>query len=98
MNAKNVVVAFDLNPTDAARCAASLQAARKSFGDADNFMLTTTAENYDRARQDFYLSLVKNGWTKEEIYGMAGLGANGRAGGPVLTKLGFTAPAGRGGN
>jgi hypothetical protein len=95
MNAKNAVLMVEFDAADAAGSTARLQAARKAFGDADNLMLVTRAENADKGRQDFYLSLVKNGWTKDEIYATAGLGPNGRAGGPVLTKLGFTAPAGR---
>ena len=95
MNAKNAVLMVEFDAADASGSTARLQAARKAFGDADNLMLVTRAENADKGRQDFYLSLVKNGWTKDEIYAAAGLGPNGRAGGPVLTKLGFTAPAGR---
>jgi hypothetical protein len=98
MNAKNAVLMVEFNGADMPGTVARVQAARKAFGDADNLMLTTSMDLERNAKQDFYLALVKNGWTKDEIYAMTGAGANNRPGG-VLLKLGFTAPPGRpGGN
>ena len=98
MNAKNDVLILEFNGADVAGTVARVQAARKVFGDADNLMIAATGDITDKAKQDFYLALVKNGWTKDEIYAMTGAGANNRPGG-VLLKLGYSAPAGRpGGN
>ena len=64
---------------------------KKALGGSGNIVLTTTErvvrspmgdvaqtprqKTVDAAKQQMYLSLVKGGWTKEEIYSMVGVTA-----------------------
>jgi len=86
---KNVVltVEFDASAPDA--LAARLIDLKKALGGSGNIVLTTTEriarsamgdvaqsprqKAVDAAKQQMYLKLVKAGWTKDEIYSMAGV-------------------------
>jgi len=96
MNAKNTLLVVQCDPADAPSCVAKLEDSKKKFGDVDNILLSMSAgPALDAAKQAVYLALIKGGWTKDQIYAIAGnsagtLGAQGN-----LTRLALAA-AGRG--
>ena len=96
MNAKNALLVVQCDPADATGCVARLEDTKKKFGDVDNILLSMSAgPTLDAAKQTLYRALIKGGWTKDQIYAIAGnnagpLGAQGN-----LTRL-APAPAGQG--
>jgi hypothetical protein len=96
MNAKNALLVVQCDPADATGCVARLEDTKKKLGDTDNILLSMSAgPALDEAKQTLYRALVKGGWTKDQIYAIAGnnagtLGAQGN-----LTRL-VPAPAGQG--
>ncbi len=84
MNQKNALMALECSPTDIAGCVHRLENAKTQFGDVDNLILSMNpAAPNDDAKKELYLALVRNGWTRDQIYAMtiAGAGGDGRAGG-----------------
>jgi hypothetical protein len=83
MNQKNALLAIECIPAEVQGCVNRLEDARKQFGDKDNLLLLfSTGEKIDEAKKSLYMSLVKNGWTKDEIYAMVGVSpAGGTPGG-----------------
>jgi len=80
INKKSVVVTVDFNPADVAACFKQLDKLSKKFGDKDNILLNiTSTEGLKEATVKLYMSLLKNGWTHEEIYAIGGAGANWRS-------------------
>jgi hypothetical protein len=106
MNQKNTLLLFECDPADAQSCVTRLQNYKKQFGDTDNLvvsMKTGTADQIDAAKKTIYLNLVKNGWTKEQIYAVFGANAGGGgrgagAGGGNLSRLSPPPARGPGGN
>jgi hypothetical protein len=106
MNQKNTLLLFECDPADAQGCVTRLQNYRKQFGDTDNLvvsMKTGTADQIDAAKKTIYLNLIKNGWTKEQIYAVfgttaAGGGRGAGAGGGNLSRLSPPPARGPGGN
>ena len=100
MNQKNALLLFECDPADVQSCVTRIQNYKKQFGDSDNLVMsmkTAATERTEAAKRTFYLSLIKSGWTKEEIYAVCGAttGGGGRGGGGNLSKL-SPPPAGRG--
>jgi len=93
MNEKNTVLAVDCSPADVPGCVARLESARKQFNDTDNLLLTMNASgNIDDAKKSLYLALVKNGWSKDQVYAMTGVNLNGRPGGNLSRFMPQTEP------
>lgn len=85
MNQKNVLLALECSPADVSGCVNRLENAKTQFGDVDNLILSMNpAAPSDEAKKNLYLALVRNGWTRDQIYAMtvAGAGQGGRGGGP----------------
>jgi hypothetical protein len=83
MNEKNDLMAIECNPADVQGCVVRLENAKTLFGDVDNLVLSINATgNIDEAKKSLYMALVKNGWTRDQIYAMTGAGGGeGRGGG-----------------
>lgn len=105
---KNVLWAVEFDAASPETVAARLIDLKKTFGASANLLLTTqervatspmgdTASSprqtlLDGAKQKMYLALIKGGWTKDEIYSMAGVspavaGRPQMPGGPGPTRL-----------
>ncbi|MCP4452894.1 MAG: hypothetical protein GY809_15640, partial [Planctomycetes bacterium] len=68
INKKEVLLAVKFDPSDVAGCAERLEEMKAALGDTDNLILSVTSTNkLDEAKQDLYVRLIKQGWTKEEI-------------------------------
>jgi len=107
MNQKNTLLLFECDPADAQGCVTKLQNYRKQFGDTDNLVVsmkpaqgTPAAQlaQLDTAKRTIYLSLIKSGWTKDQIYAVFGAsaGGGGRGGGAGNLSRLSPAPQGRG--
>ncbi len=73
INDKGAIVTVDFDPSDVDACVSRLEELKAMFGDTDNFVLyLKSTDNLDDAKKDFYLKLIKKGWTKEEIYAVSG--------------------------
>ena len=86
---KNVVVAVDFDVTAPQAVATRLMELKKTLNGSGNLVLTTQERSaatamgnapqsprqkaLDAAKQQVYLALVKDGWTKDEIYAMVGV-------------------------
>jgi hypothetical protein len=82
MNKKNTLLLLDCNPAEVTKCVDRLQAFRKLFGDTDNLVLSMrSGDKTEEAKKALYMALVKNGWTKDEIYAIAGAGSGNQQGG-----------------
>ena len=80
MSEKNALLAVECGPADVQGCVNRLEGARKQFGKKDNLLLLfSTGEKMDEAKKSLYMSLVNNGWTKDEIYAMVGVSPTGSA-------------------
>ena len=91
MTDKNALLAVDFDATAPQAVAERLAALKKAFGGSGNLLLTTQErvarspmgdaaqtprqKLVDSAKQQMYLALVKDGWTKDEIYSMVGVTA-----------------------
>ena len=89
VSGKNVVVAIDFDASAPQAVAARLIDMKKALEGSGNLLLTTDErvvaspmgdvvqtprqKMVDAAKQQMYLALVKAGWTKDEIYSMAGV-------------------------
>ncbi len=84
MNQKNVLMALECSPADVAACVNRLENAKTQFGDVDNLILSMNpSAGSEEAKRDLYLALIRNGWTRDQIYAMTVAGAGGgRGGGP----------------
>lgn len=110
MNQKNTLLLFECDAADAGGCVNRLQNYKKQFGDSDNLVMSVKrapSENINAFKKTLYLTLIKSGWTKEEIYAACGVtvatggGGGGRGGGPAggnLSKLSPPPARGPGGN
>ncbi|MCP4726486.1 MAG: M20/M25/M40 family metallo-hydrolase [bacterium] len=79
INDKGVVVTVDFDPTDVDGCVTKLEEMKNRFGGTDNFLLyLKSTDNLDEAKKDLYLKLFKKGWTKNDIYAIAGVSTSGR--------------------
>jgi len=88
MNQKDVLMTIECKPDDIRGCINRLEEARKQFGDVDNLVLSMNATgDFEAAKKELYLSLVNNGWTKDQIYAMCGAAAAGSRPGGNLAKL-----------
>lgn len=101
MNQKNTLLLFECDPVEAQGCVSRLQNYKKQFGDADNLvvsMKTSQATQMDAAKRTIYLSLIKNGWTKDQIYAIFGTSASGggRGGGAAGGNLSRLSPPAQG--
>ena len=68
INEKQVLLAVKFDPADVAGCIERLEEIKVALGDTDNLIVSVTSTNkLDEAKQDLYVRLIKNGWTKEEI-------------------------------
>jgi hypothetical protein len=82
MRDRSVVLAVDCKPDDVRGCVNRLESAKEELGGCDRILLSMNATgDFTEEKQELYLTLIKIGWTKDEIYGMVGLNPNGRAGG-----------------
>ncbi len=89
IKAKNLLVAVDFDAANPQAVAAKLIEFKKMAGDSGNLLLTTRdlppgrgetpptiaskMSMLEQAKQQFYLTLIKAGWTKDEINAMAGI-------------------------
>jgi len=87
VKAKNVLVAVDFDATNPQAVATKLMDFKKTAGDSGNLLLTARdvpvvvrgeppdarARQFDAAKQQVYLALIKAGWTKDEINAMVGV-------------------------
>jgi len=89
IKAKNVLVAIDFDASNPQAVANKLIEFKKLAGDSGNLLLTTRdlpagrgetppsagarMSALEQAKQQMYLALIKAGWTKDEIYAMAGV-------------------------
>ena len=107
MNQKNTLLLFECDFTDPQGCVTKLQNYKKQFGDTDNLVVSAKpvqASQLYAAKKTIYLSLVKSGWTQEQIYAVFGQGSGGGGGGGGgrgggggnLSKLSPPAQGGRG--
>jgi len=49
---------------------------KEQFGDTDNLILNlVSTEDLDDPKQGLYMKLIKEGWSKSEIYAIGGSGA-----------------------
>jgi len=94
MNQKNTLLLFECDSADAQGCVTKLQNYKKQFGDTDNLVVSMKSgapDRIDEAKKTVYLTLIKSGWTMEQIYAVfgqsAGGGGRGAAGGGNLSKL-----------
>jgi len=82
MREQGVILAVDCKPDDLRGCVNRLESAKEELGGSDRILLSMNASGDITAKKkELYLTLVKIGWTKDEIYGMVGLNPNGRPGG-----------------
>jgi hypothetical protein len=97
MNQKNTLLLIECDPENAQSCVEKLQGLKKQFGDTDNLLVSMKAAGKtEETKKALYMSLVKNGWSKEEIYAIAGAstgGGRGGGGGGNLSKLMPARPA-----
>lgn len=98
MKAKSGLLIVSCVVGDPKGCVAKLEAARKTLGTSDNLLLSmTTGPKLDEAKRELYLSLIKNGWTRDQIYAMAGATVAGRPGGNLQKLMPAGVGGGRGG-
>ncbi len=84
MNQKNTVLLIECDPANAASCVSTLQRYKQQFGDSDNLVMsvkTAAADVVDAAKRTLYLTLIKNGWAREEILPVFGVSAPASGGG-----------------
>ena len=90
---KNAAVVIPCDAADAQGCVTRLNDSKKRFGSADNLLLSVAAgPKMNDFKQALYLALVKGGWTKDEIYAIAGASAGPQKPQGNLTR--FSPPAG----
>ena len=76
INEKKVLVTVDFDPKDADSCLSNLLKMKEQFGDTDNLLLNlVSTEDLDDPKQGLYMKLIKEGWSKSEIYAIGGSGA-----------------------
>ncbi len=91
---KWVLVAVDFDPNQVAACVDRLITMKKRFGSSDHLLLNVThKENLERGKQALYLELLKNGWSKKEIYAIGGAGETRRSSGNLEVLTGLRSPA-----
>lgn len=74
---KKVLVTVDFDPKDVEGCLSNLLKMKEQFGDTDNLIINlVSAENLDDAKQDLYMKLIKEGWSKNDIYAIGGAGTS----------------------
>jgi hypothetical protein len=89
INDRNVVLTVEFNPAAPQAVAARLAELKKALNGSGNLVLTTSErvvatpmgnveqsprqKALDAAKQQLYLALVKDGWTKSEVYAMVGV-------------------------
>jgi hypothetical protein len=98
INDKNALLAIEFDASAPAAVAARLIELKKLIGDSDNLLLVSGPNSaappeppgmrplqrkIDEAKQQVYLALIKAGWTKDEIYSMAGVNPPRPAGEPM---------------
>lgn len=75
INKKKVVLGIKFDPANVDGCVEKLEKAKEALGDSDNLILyVTSTARMDEGKKDLYMTLMENGWTKEEI----GAGGGGR--------------------
>lgn len=75
INEKEVLVTVPLAPENMDAFCADLKNLTNVFGDKDNIIIKLVSdENLDEMKQKLYMKLIKNGWTKKEIYAIGGAG------------------------
>jgi Peptidase family M28 len=79
------VFALECPAESAAACASSLHALRKALGGSANLLVSmpapATPDRLAAASRALYHELAQRGWTKDEIYAVAGLTPDGEPGG-----------------
>lgn len=92
MNKKNVIVAVNFDPEKVDDCVNTLDKMKNDFGDTDNLILyLLSKKNLNEKKSELYKKLRKKGWTKEEIFAIAGTGTD-RFSQGNLQKLGGPRP------
>jgi hypothetical protein len=90
---KNGLLAVEFDPTAPQALATRLIELKKLLGDSGSLLLTTRdlalpadparLRAFNEAKQQLYLALIKDGWTKDEIYSMVGVNPAPPPGGPM---------------
>jgi hypothetical protein len=94
---KNSAIVIQCDAADAKGCVGKLEDAKKKFGSADNLVLSAASgPKMDDFKQVLYLGLVKAGWSKDDIYAMAGAAAGQQRPLGNLTRFTTLPPAGQG--
>lgn len=98
INDKDALLTVEFDAAAPAAVAAKLIELKKRLGDSDNLLLVNgpnavappeptglkpLQRKIDEAKQQLYLSLIKAGWTKDEIYSMVGVNPPRPAGQPM---------------
>lgn len=72
---KKVLVTLDFDPKDVDGFCTKLKNLTTVLGDKKNVIINLLSEDgLDNAKQQLYMKLFKDGWTKEEIYAIGGAG------------------------
>ena len=75
LNKKNVIVSVNFDPEKVNDCVNTLEKMKKAIGDTDNLILYLTSNtNLGEKKKELYKKLSDKGWTKDEIFGIAGTG------------------------
>jgi len=75
INEKKLLVTVDLDTANIKDCYTNLKKMKEKFGDTDNLIINLKlGEIKDKVKQELYMLLLKDGWTKKEIYAIGGAG------------------------
>jgi hypothetical protein len=82
INEKKVLLGVKFDPSDVEGCVKRLDRAKAFLGDTDNLVLfLTSTEGLDEAKKSLYVSLIKKGWTPDDIASQSRRERKGIAGG-----------------